>query len=309
MSNSATPSTKWRESARETPSQAQAEPVDPAAVLELPTELRAAPAPVGDALPAELDVGLQCAARFAGPTGGGFGTLVRLMGEGLTLLCHGPPPVGARLRLRVELDDDEIVEMDVQVIMVRPDPGAGPARVTARWSKLPGETAGALMGFLRRRAEAEASRPVLRVAVRERPPMPTITREPRDPTGAVTELGSAPRRGWIATLRQRARGLRPDIVGPARAPFRGQVELLPDGHNLVVRWAAEEDWRCDWVEHLSQGLLPLPAGLSGPGRRRVQLRLPDGGLREALAAPARGLPGLLRLSSPWADESASSRTG
>lgn len=309
MPNAAAPSTKWRESARETPDHAASAPVDPAAVFELPTELRAAPAPVGDALPAELDVGLQCAARFAGPTGGGFGTLVRLMGEGLTLLCHGPPPVGARLRLRVELDDDEIIEMDVQVIIVRPDPGAGPARVTARWAKLPGETVAALLGFLRRRAEAEASRPVLRVAVRERPPMPAISREPRDPTGAVTELGSAPRRGWIATLRQRARGLRPDIVGPTRAPFRGAVELMPDGQGMLVRWAAEEDWRCDWVEHLSQGLLPVPGGLSGGGRRRVHLRLPDGSVREALAAPARGLPGLLRLVSPWADESASSRTG
>ena len=282
------------------------DPADPAEVRELPTTVRVRSAPVGDRLPADLDVGVQCAARFDGPGVSGFGTLVRLMGEGLTLLCHGPPVAGARLRLRVEFDDDEVISCEVVVVSARPDPGAGPARVTARFVDLPSETSRAILDFLRRRAEALASGPILRVALRPAaaPAIPVDA----DPAGEVTELGAAPRRGWIATLRQRARGLRPDIVGPARPAFRGRVSVLPDGHGLQVGWSGEDDWQLDWDAHLSQGLLPLPVGLEGGSRRRVQLLLPDGTVREAMAGPARGAAGVLRLLSPWVDDSVISRT-
>ena len=263
-------------------------PPDPSAVEPaLPTERHAAPDLVRSArpaLPESLDMEVQCAVRLLADSGTRYGTVVRLFAEGLSLVAHEAPPVGALIELEIDLDDVNLVKIEAIVIGVRRAGPAAPARVTVRWATLRPLALGRLAAWVELRERAEDER--LRVQVGARP-LPAIRRGPHDPTVAVTELGDTPRRGWIAALRQRVRGVRPEVRGPARPPFRGVVAPLSDGVSLMVAWSAEAAWRSDWMHYLADGQLPIPPSVDGAERRRVVLRLPDGRQREAEATPLR----------------------
>ena len=271
---------------RETP---QSPPPDPAAVEPCqPTERHLAPnisRASRVALPESLDLEVQCALRLIGPEGPRYGTAVRLFAEGLTLLTHEAPVVGGVVLLEIDLDEANLVHIEAVVVSARrPDPTA-PARVTVRWAELRPAALGRLAAWVDSRTQVVE--PHIQVLVAAQP-LPQIRRGGQDPTVAVTELGETPRRGWIATLRQRVRGVRPDVRGPALPPFRGHVVALPDGVSLLVAWSGEAAWRSDWTHYLADGQLPLPPGMDGGERRRVLLRLPDGSQREASAQPLRG---------------------
>lgn len=261
-------------------------PPDPAAVEPCqPTERHALPRwsrEARPALPDSLDLEVQCALRLLGPQGPRFGTAVRLFAEGLTLLTHEPPPVGGVVLIEIDLDEANQLQLDAVVVSARrPDPAA-PARVTVRWGQLRPAALGRLAAWVEARGQLDERRLAVQVSAPLEPRRPA-----QDPTAAVTELGEVPRRGWIATLRQRVRGVRPEVRGPEKPSFRGLVVALPDGVSLLVGWASEAAWRSDWEHYLADGQLPLPAGLDGAERRRVVMRLPDGSQREAEARPLR----------------------